>query len=127
MNLPSFPKVDLFSAGVNALNGVPVARDPSHKRGYRLAGLPIMAFFGGIGGGVWRDILCNDIPSPLKDPKYIFVCILMGLLGLALYRYGRVERGTVPEKNSAESAKNGSGSACDVMLIEYSEDSCHRC
>lgn len=87
MNLPSFPNVDLFAAGINALNGVLVARNPSHDRGYALVGLLIMAFFGGIGGGVSRDILLNGIPSPLKDPKYIFVCILMGLLGVAIYRY----------------------------------------
>jgi uncharacterized membrane protein YeiH len=87
MNLPSFPNVDLFSAGINALNGVLVARNPSHDRGYTLMGLLIMAFFGGIGGGVSRDILLNDIPSPLKDPTYLVVCVLMGLLGLAIYRY----------------------------------------
>jgi len=46
-----------------------------------------MAFFGGIGGGVARDVLLNDIPSPLKDPAYLLVCLLMGLLGLAIYRY----------------------------------------
>ena len=87
MNLPSFPNVDLFSAGINALNGVLVARNRSHDRGYTLMGLLIMAFFGGIGGGVSRDILLNDIPSPLKDPTYLVVCVLMGLLGLAIYRY----------------------------------------
>jgi uncharacterized membrane protein YeiH len=87
MNLPSFPSIDLFSAGVNALNGVLIARNPSHNRGYTVAGLLIMAFFGGIGGGVSRDVLLNDIPSPLKDPMYLLVCLLMGLLGLAIYRY----------------------------------------
>jgi len=87
MNLPSFPNVDLFSAGINALNGVLVARHPSHNRGYTVAGLLIMAFFGGIGGGVSRDVLLNDIPSPLKDVKYFLICLLMGLLGLAIYRY----------------------------------------
>ena len=87
MNLPSFPNVDLFSAGINALNGVLVARNPSHDRGYAVVGLLIMGFFGGIGGGVSRDILLNEIPAPLKDPKYIFICILMGLLGLAIYRF----------------------------------------
>ena len=87
MNLPSFPNVDLFSAGVNALYGVLVARNPSHNRGYTVAGLLIMGFFGGIGGGVSRDVLLNDIPSPLKDPRYFVVCLLMGLLGLAIYRY----------------------------------------
>ena len=87
MDLPSFPNVDLFSAGINALNGVLVARNPSHDRGYTLAGLLIMAFFGGIGGGVSRDLLLNEIPSPLKDPTYLVVCVLMGLLGLGIYRY----------------------------------------
>src|SRR5258706_10468423 len=85
MHLPSFPEVDLFSAGINALNGVLVARNPSHNRGYTVAGLLIMAYFGGIGGGLSRDILLNDIPGPLKGPIYLLVCPLMGLLGLASY------------------------------------------
>src|SRR6266404_1346093 len=87
MNLPSFPNVDLFSAGINALNGVLVVRNPSHNRGYTVAGLLLMAFFGGIGGGVSRDLLLNEIPSPIQDPRYFMVCLLMGLLGLAIYRY----------------------------------------
>jgi uncharacterized membrane protein YeiH len=87
MYLPSFPNVDLFSAGINALNGVLVARNPSHNRGYAVVGLLIMAFFGGIGGGVTRDVLLSDIPSPIKDPTYLLVCLAMGLLGLAIYRY----------------------------------------
>ena len=87
MNLPSFPQVDLFAAGINALNGVLVARNPSHNRGYTVAGLLIMAYFGGIGGGVSRDLLLNDIPGPLQGPDYLIVCPLMGLLGLAIYRY----------------------------------------
>src|ERR1700728_4540101 len=87
MNLPSFPQVDLFSAGINALNGVLVARNPSHDRGYTVAGLLIMSYFGGIGGGVSRDLLLNTIPGPLQGPDYMIVCPLMGLLGLAIYRY----------------------------------------
>src|SRR5271163_1662978 len=87
MNLPSFPNIDLFSAGINALNGVLVALQPSHNRGYAVVGLLIMAFFGGIGGGVTRDVLLNDLPSPFRDPNYLLTCILMGLVGLAIYRY----------------------------------------
>jgi len=87
MYLPSFPNVDLFSAGINSLYGVLVARQPSHNRGYTVMGLLIMAFFGGIGGGVARDLLLNEIPAPIKDPVYLFVCLLMGLLGLAIYHF----------------------------------------
>lgn len=87
MYLPSFPNLDLFSAAINALNGVLVARNPSHDRGYTLMGLLIMALLGGIGGGVSRDVLLNDFPSPIRNPSYPIICILMGLLGLAIYRY----------------------------------------
>jgi uncharacterized membrane protein YeiH len=87
MDLPSFPNIDLFSAGINALNGVLVARNPSHNRGYAVAGLLIMGFFGGIGGGISRDVLLNELPSPLKSPSYFFVCTSMGVLGLMIYRY----------------------------------------
>jgi uncharacterized membrane protein YeiH len=87
LNLPSFPNVDLFSAGINALNGVLVASNPEHNRNYTFAGLLIMGFFGGIGGGVTRDLLLNKVPAPLTDVRYFPVCILMGLLGLAIYRY----------------------------------------
>ena len=38
MNLPSFPNIDLFSAGVNGLYGVLIARDPSHNRATRSRG-----------------------------------------------------------------------------------------
>src|SRR6476646_5891705 len=87
MEPPSFPNVDLFAAGINALNGALIARTPTHNRGYTVAGILIMAFFGGIGGGVVRDVLLNDIPGPLKDPKFLVVCLLMGILGLLIYHY----------------------------------------
>ncbi len=87
MNLPNFPQLDMFSAGINALYGVLIAGQPSHNRGFTVAGLLIMAYFGGIGGGLTRDVLLNDIPGPLLDPTYLLACLLMGLLGLAIYRY----------------------------------------
>jgi uncharacterized membrane protein YeiH len=101
MNLPSFPRVDMFAAGINALNGVLVARNPSHDRGYAVVGLLIMAYFGGIGGGVSRDVLLNDIPSPLKDPLYLLICLLMGLLGLAIYRYAESREETFRKRTLA--------------------------
>ena len=66
-----------------------IAGQPLHNRGYTAAGLLILAFFGGIGGGVTRDILLNDVPSPFRDPNYLLVCVLMGLVGLAFYHYAR--------------------------------------
>lgn len=91
MTLPNFPQVDLFAAGVNALNGVLQARSPSHDRNYTFVGLLIMAYFGGIGGGVTRDVLLNDVPGPLRDPRFPIVCTLMGLLGLAIFQYSETK------------------------------------
>lgn len=79
----------MFAAAVNALYGVLVARNPSHNRGYTLVGLLTMAYFGGIGGGVVRDILLNDIPAPLSGWQYPVICLAMGLLGLAIYRFAQ--------------------------------------
>jgi uncharacterized membrane protein YeiH len=87
MYLPSFPHVDQFSAGVNALNGVLVARNKSHERGFTLAGLIIMAFFGGIGGGVSRDVMLAEIPSPFHGSAYFLICLLMGLVGVGIYKF----------------------------------------
>jgi len=48
-----------------------------------------MAYFGGIGGGVSRDVLLNDIPSPIENWGYLLVCLAMGSLGMVMYRYAK--------------------------------------
>jgi uncharacterized membrane protein YeiH len=90
--LASFPNLDLFAAGVNALNGALVAMGPKHNRGYTVAGVLIMAFLGGIGGGVSRDLLLDQVPSSLREPQFLVACILMGGLGIVIHRIS-TERG----------------------------------
>ena len=87
MTLPSFPNVDLFAAGVNALYGALVARSPKHNRNYTLIGILILAFIGGIGGGLSRDVLLNDLPGPIVHWSYLVVCLLMGFVGVAIDAY----------------------------------------
>src|SRR6476659_10239822 len=36
-------------------------------------------------------MLLNEIPAPLFNVNYLVVCVLMGLLGLAIYRYADKE------------------------------------
>ena len=50
-------------------------------------GLMVMAYFGGVGGGVARDVLLNELPGPFLQPPFLIVCLLMGLLGLAIDAY----------------------------------------
>lgn len=87
MDLPSFPRIDLFAAGVNALSATLVARSPKHNRGYTLIGLLIIGFIGGIGGGLTRDVLLNDLPGPLTDVKFLIACLAMGVLALLIDEY----------------------------------------
>jgi uncharacterized membrane protein YeiH len=89
VGLPSFPNIDLFSAAVNALYGALIAANPSHNRGFTVWGLIIMGYLGGIGGGCTRDLLLNEFPAPLEGPIYPAVCLLMGLLAIAIYRYSQ--------------------------------------
>src|SRR5260370_42594430 len=98
MALPSFPNIDLFSAGINALNGVLVARNPSHNRGYTAAGLLIMAFFGGIGGVRARAVPLPGSPSPLWNPGYLLVRVFVGVVGEVAFRLLRSKEGGVPRR-----------------------------
>jgi len=82
--LGSFTIIDLIAATTNAFNGALLARQPSHFRNFTIVGILLIAVFGGIGGGVSRDILLNDIPSALTNPWYIFLCLLAGAIALRL-------------------------------------------
>ena len=87
IKLPDYPELDTFAAAINALNGAVVAQSPSHNRGYTFAGILIMALFGGIGGGTTRDVLLNIVPSPMKSSIAFPLCLLMGLLGMGIFRF----------------------------------------
>ncbi|HEY1869189.1 MAG TPA: TRIC cation channel family protein [Candidatus Cybelea sp.] len=74
--------ISLIAATTNAFNGALLARRPDHYKHFTVIGVIILAYAGGIGGGVIRDVLVNKIPSPLQNPWYIIACLLAA--GLAL-------------------------------------------
>ena len=80
----AFTIIDLIAASTNALNGALLARRPDHYKHYTTVGIVLMAFLGGIGGGVSRDIILNKVPSAFTDPWYLVFCTLAGVLGLCL-------------------------------------------
>jgi uncharacterized membrane protein YeiH len=84
LDLGSFTIIDLIAATTNAFNGALLARQPSHYRGYTVVGILLIAVFGGIGGGVSRDVLLNDIPSALTNPLYLILCAVAGFLALRI-------------------------------------------
>ncbi len=84
LDLGDFTIIDLIAATTNAFNGALLARQPSHYRKYTVVGILLIAVFGGIGGGVSRDVLLNDIPSALTNPLYLILCALAGFLALRI-------------------------------------------
>jgi len=91
--LGSFFVIDLIGATTNAFNGALLARRPTHYRNYTRVGIVILAIFGGIGGGVMRDILLNTVPAPLESPYYVVLATLAAILALFLhYRTGQKVR-----------------------------------
>lgn len=82
----NFVVIDLIAAATNALNGALISQRPDYYRGrqWTIVGILLMAIFGGIGGGVSRDILLNKIPGALTNPWYLIFCLLAGILGLLI-------------------------------------------
>jgi uncharacterized membrane protein YeiH len=89
----SFTTIDLMAASTNALNGALLARRPDHFKQFTVIGILLMAILGGIGGGVTRDVLVNEVPSAITNPAYLFLCIIFGIVGYNLaYAKGQLFR-----------------------------------
>lgn len=85
--------INLVAAGTNALNGALLARRPDHYKGFTIVGILLMPLLGGIGGGVTRDVIVNDVPSAFTNASYIALCLLAGLVGYAIaYASGQLFR-----------------------------------
>ena len=85
--------LDLIAASTNALNGALLARRPDHYKNYTVIGIMVMALLMGLGGGIVRDILLNQVPSAFTNPAYWVVAISFGVLGYLLaYNKGQLFR-----------------------------------
>ena len=69
-----FTTLDLIAAATNALNGALLARRPDHYKNYTVVGIMLMALLMGLGGGITRDVLVNQVPGALTNPAYITLC-----------------------------------------------------
>ncbi len=74
--------ISLIAATTNAFNGALLARRPDHYKHFTVIGIIILAYAGGIGGGIVRDVLLNKVPSPLVNPWYLILCLAAAALAL---------------------------------------------
>jgi uncharacterized membrane protein YeiH len=82
----SFTALDLLAATTNAFNGAILASRADHRRKWTVVGIIMLAVLGGIGGGVTRDVLLNDVPSAFTNPWYLILCTLAAMLALRIMR-----------------------------------------
>ena len=97
LHVGSFVIIDLIAATTNALNGALLVSAPGLLQGQAVVviGILLLAIFGGIGGGVSRDVLLNKVPGALTNPWYLILCILAGLVGMLIsYKGGQKFRET---------------------------------
>ena len=76
--------VNLIAASTNAFNGALLARRPDHYKNFTVVGVMLMALLGGLGGGITRDVLLNQVPGAFLNPAYITVCLVTGFIGYRL-------------------------------------------
>lgn len=76
--------ISLIAATTNAFNGALLARRPDHYRHFTVAGIIVLAYAGGIGGGITRDVLLNKLPSPLVNPWYLILCLVAAVIALVV-------------------------------------------
>ncbi|MDL9979535.1 trimeric intracellular cation channel family protein [Microbacterium sp. ASV49] len=79
-----FTTLDLIAASVNALNGALLARRPDHYKNFTVVGVLGMALLMGLGGGITRDVLVNEVPGALTNPAYITLAVIFGLIGYSI-------------------------------------------
>ncbi|HEY1656163.1 MAG TPA: TRIC cation channel family protein [Candidatus Tumulicola sp.] len=77
--------ISLIAATTNAFNGTLLARRPDHYKNFTVAGVIILGYVGGIGGGIVRDLLVNRIPSPLVNPWYLILCLAAAGLAILIH------------------------------------------
>ncbi|MDX2344248.1 MAG: TRIC cation channel family protein, partial [Acidimicrobiia bacterium] len=80
----AFLYIDLLAAFTNALNGALLAQRPDHYKGryITVVGILVFAVFGGIGGGITRDVLLNDQPGSLTNPWYLILIFVAWVIGM---------------------------------------------
>jgi uncharacterized membrane protein YeiH len=81
--------LDLPAVVVSALGGAAVAS----RAGFDLSGVFGLGLITGLGGGILRDLLLNEVPVALESPEYIIAAILASAV-IALSS-GLVERAVV--------------------------------
>ncbi len=76
---------DLLAVGIGGLQGATFAAQFRDRR-LDLLGVAIIGIASGLGGGLIRDVLLNQVPAALQQNWYILVAVIDTLRGMLLLR-----------------------------------------
>jgi uncharacterized membrane protein YeiH len=76
---------DLLAIGIGALQGAMFAAQFRDRR-LDLLGIAIIGIASGLGGGLVRDLLLNEVPASLRSNWYLIVATGAALIGMLLER-----------------------------------------
>ena len=77
--------VDLLAVAIGAIQGAMFAARLTERR-IDLLGVALIGVIVGLGGGLMRDLLLNQLPAAISDNWYIPVATAAALLGMLLLR-----------------------------------------
>lgn len=75
---------DLLAVALGALQGALFASEFRGERHIDLLGVAVIGIMMGMGGGLIRDLLLNELPATLRSNWYLLVAIGAALLGMLL-------------------------------------------
>ena len=87
--------IDLAAVAFGAgQGGVFVVAGRDERNDFDILGVAVFALVMGLGGGVIRDVLLNQIPAALRDDTYLLVAVVAGFAGMLVADHVRRFRWT---------------------------------
>ena len=77
--------IDLAAVAFGAgQGGVFAAAGRDERNDFDILGVAVFALVMGLGGGVIRDVLLNQVPAALRDSTYLLVAVAGGFVGMVV-------------------------------------------
>ena len=74
--------LDLSAVAFGAMQGGSFGAQFRHESNFDILGVAVFAILMGLGGGIVRDLLLNQVPAALRNNSYLLTAIGGGLVGM---------------------------------------------
>lgn len=74
--------LDLASVGFGAMQGGSFGAQAREESNFDILGVAVFAILMGLGGGIVRDVLLNQVPAALRNDSYLLTAVGGGVVGM---------------------------------------------